>query len=107
MANAIANDVQDKSLVYCTDILEDKQSYSLLLAKGPYDMVFANIVPDIIAAMLPFLSKAVKPDGYLICSGIIKEREKETADNMRKYGFSSIECNELNGWVALTGRKDA
>ena len=103
--NTEANNVKNKSLVYCTDILKDEESFKLLIGQGPFNIVFVNIVPDVINAMMPLLTQATDKDGYLICSGIIKERENEVIDNMKRNGFSQITSLDLNGWVALTGRK--
>ena len=105
ITNTDVNNVKDKSEAFCTNIFEDKDAYSSLISKGPYDIVFANIVPDVINVMLPFLSKTVEENGYLICSGIIEEREDEVRNNMVKYGFNNIKNQKLNGWVALIGSK--
>ncbi len=105
ISNSVINRVEDRALAICTNIFEDKKTYSMLINRGPYDIVFANIVPDVINAMLPFLNNATAGDGCLICSGIIEEREDEVRRNMIINGFSYINSEKLNGWVVLIGRR--
>ncbi|MFA5341716.1 MAG: 50S ribosomal protein L11 methyltransferase, partial [Clostridia bacterium] len=105
ISNSVINRVEDRALAICTNIFEDKKTYSMLINRGPYDIVFANIVPDVINAMLPFLNNATAEDGCLICSGIIEEREDEVRRNMIINGFSYINSEKLNGWVVLIGRR--
>lgn len=105
LKNAEINGLASKVEVFCGNVLDNVSLYSLLVKKGPYDIIFANIVPDVINALLPFLYESASDNAFVICSGIIKERQQEVTDNMMKHGLKDIVSKELNGWVALTGRK--
>ena len=47
------------------------------LSDGPYDLICANIVADIIIRMAPDVARYMKPDAVLLASGIITERAEE------------------------------
>ncbi|MFV0402047.1 MAG: 50S ribosomal protein L11 methyltransferase [Oscillospiraceae bacterium] len=68
---------------------------------GRYDIVFANIVADIILRLLPDISRLLAPGGSLIASGIIDERFEDVADGVREAGLRVVERRDDNGWVAL------
>ncbi|MDD3093743.1 MAG: 50S ribosomal protein L11 methyltransferase, partial [Clostridia bacterium] len=87
------------------NLIYDKQLYELLKQKGPFDVIFVNIVPDVINAMLPYLYNLTSDNAYVICSGIIEEREQEVMKNMKSCGLIDISSERMNGWVVLTGRK--
>ena len=65
-----------------------------------YDMIYANIVADVLIAMSPLFKDFVKPMGTVVISGIIIERCSEVMDAMEKNGYKRIELRECNGWAA-------
>ena len=105
MKNAEVNGLEALSQAFLGNLIYDKQLYELLKQKGPYDVIFANIVPDVINAMLPNLYNLTSDDAHVICSGIIEEREQEVMKNMKSCGLKDISSQKMNGWVVLTGRK--
>lgn len=84
----IGNIVTDKDL-------QDKIGYN------KYDVVFANIVADVIIALAPLVTKQIKKDGVFIVSGIITERSDEVTEALKQNGFDIIEKNIENGWVDI------
>lgn len=103
--NLKLNLFEDKYLVQAGDILKDRYLRGLVKDEGDYDLVFANIVPDVIISILEELFKVLKKGGILITSGIIIERKDEVADKMKDLGFVNISFKEMNGWVVLVGEK--
>ena len=67
---------------------------------GGYDMIYANIVADVLIAMSPMFKDFVKPMGTVVISGIIIERCSEVMEAMEKNGYKRIELRECNGWAA-------
>ena len=67
---------------------------------GGYDIIFANIVADVLIAMSPIFKSFLKPDGRIIISGIITERCNEVMESMERNGFNRVELRECNGWAA-------
>ena len=86
--------------IYCGNILEsiDLQNN---IGYHQYDIVVANIVADVIIAMKDILSNFLKPNGCLIVSGIIGERQEEVVQALTQSGFLLEKINEMNDWVAI------
>ena len=75
------------------------------LSNGPYDLICANIVADIIIRMTPDVGAYLADDGVLLASGIISERANDVIKAFEKHGFAIVEKREDNGWCALAVRK--
>ena len=75
------------------------------LSDGPYDLITANIVADIIIRMTPDVGRYLKEDGVLLASGIISERAEDVTKSFEAHGFVIAEKREDNGWCALAVRK--
>jgi len=62
----------------------------------------ANIVADVIIALLPTVKKLIAPNGVFICSGIIEERLCDVTDALEKENIEvSSVCRE-DGWACVT-----
>lgn len=75
------------------------------LEGGRYDLICANIVADIIIRMTPDISRYMKDDCTLLCSGIIKERADNVIRKLDEFKLEVIERLDDNGWCALAVRK--
>jgi ribosomal protein L11 methyltransferase len=75
------------------------------LPAGPYDLVVANILADVIIDMAAALMETVKPGGILIVSGIIDTREGDVRAALESVGFSHLEVRRSAEWVALILRR--
>ena len=98
--NAQKNGISsDKYTAYCGNIISDID----LLNKigGEYDIILANIVADVLIAMSPLFKKLLKPDGKLIMSGIISERQNEVVDAVKLNGFTLENAVEKELWAAV------
>ncbi|MBQ8611573.1 MAG: 50S ribosomal protein L11 methyltransferase [Oscillospiraceae bacterium] len=94
--NAALNGVQDRFTVRVGDLSEQ--------AKGPYDIVCANIVANAIKMLSPAVPALLAPDGIYITSGIIDDRRDEVAEALVACGFAIEEILEKNGWVCIVAR---
>ncbi len=65
------------------------------------DLIFANIVADVIIMLAPDVPKKLKRGGHMICSGIIKEREDDVRQVMEGLGFVCQEVRRKGEWVAM------
>ena len=82
--NARMNGVDEsKYFVYSGDILTDKELQNKVCNKK-YKVVVANIVADVIIALLPLVKQIVEKDGTFICSGIINARLDDVLEAMKK-----------------------
>jgi ribosomal protein L11 methyltransferase len=75
------------------------------LTDGPYDLICANIVADIIIRMAPDVGRYLKDDGVLLVSGIIRERCGDVQAALEKEGFHVVEELDDNDWCALAVKK--
>ncbi len=76
-------------------------------AYGPFDLVVANIVADIILRMAPDLSRVVTKDARIILSGIIEDRVPEVTAAMEACGYRLIDSLSLRDWYALLMQRQA
>jgi len=100
--NADRNGVdKEKYHVYSGDVITDKALFEKLSAVK-YDVIVANIVADVIIALLPSVKKLIKEGGTFICSGIIKERLSDVTNAMEKEKITISQIREEDGWAAVT-----
>jgi ribosomal protein L11 methyltransferase len=69
------------------------------------DLVVANIIADVIAAIAPDAAAALLPGGIFIASGIIRDRLEMVRGAVESAGFSVCEQLEEGLWVALVMQK--
>ena len=75
------------------------------LSDGPYDVVCANIVADIIIRMAPDVGRYMKDDAILLCSGIIEERSGDVIEAMDANGLAVADILHDNDWCGIAFRK--
>lgn len=98
--NARLNDIAPEHLrMLVGDVLRDKKLRDAL--GSGYDVVFANIVADVIIALAPLVPPLLAPGGVLITSGIIENRRDETAAALCAAGFAITEEQSEKGWHCL------
>lgn len=90
--NAVGNGVADKIQVV--------QGYLLDHFSGEADVVIANIVADVIIKLAPDAHKALRLGGYLITSGIIRDRAEEVLSVLQQTGFELQGQRHQGEWVA-------
>jgi ribosomal protein L11 methyltransferase len=90
--NLALNDVQALVAASTTPLRE---------VTGTYAIVLANILAEELVRLAPELVAKVEPWGYLILSGVLREREDFVVDGFSGYGLSLIEsCHEAE-WSCL------
>ncbi len=100
--NAALNGVEDRLTVLAGDAAADE---ALRQAMGgrDYDIVFLNIVADVILALLPDIPRWLRPGGTLIVSGVIDGREGEIAEALKARGFT-FEERRTEDWHSFVCR---
>ncbi len=71
---------------------------------GPFDVVAANILADVILRLLAYLPRLLTPGGLFIASGIITEKRDLVISRMTEKGFQAHDIREKEGWVCIAGR---
>lgn len=70
-----------------------------------YDIVVANILPNVLIPLTPAAVRAVKPGGVFITSGILEGKEESVAEAMKKEGLQIVGITAQGEWRCVTGRK--
>ena len=83
----------------------DTEKYACSLPNGGYDVVVANILPDVIVPLTPMVPRFLKAGGVYITSGILATRAHEVEEALKLSGFEEIECVPMGEWVAFTSKK--
>lgn len=102
--NVKENGLEGKADFFAGDIGTD-EALRNKLSFGHYNIVFANILADIIIDMKDALYEATAPGGLLITSGIIDFKEKEVLDTLLSIGFRHVETNHDGEWVSIIFEK--
>ena len=101
--NAALNGVgRDRYTVRWGDVVTDQALRQEL--GGPYDVVVANIVADVIKALASTVRPLVKEGGIFLCSGIIDDRAEEVAQCLRDNGWTIAEAGSSEGWFSYLCR---
>ena len=96
-ANAKLNHVESKLSVKLGNLLDT--------ASGKYQVITANIVADVIISMLPDIGIFLENDGFLILSGIIRERKDDVLRAIAANNFAVVEDLNDGEWVAFVVKK--
>ncbi|MBO4406799.1 MAG: 50S ribosomal protein L11 methyltransferase [Clostridia bacterium] len=81
------------------DLTSDRE---LLRSLGAgYDVAAANIVADVLLALMPFFGTLVRKGGKAVLSGIISERRGEIEKAARDAGYRILSARDSEDWSAL------
>jgi ribosomal protein L11 methyltransferase len=70
-------------------------------AHGRFDVVVANIIARVIVELAPDLVDALAPEGRLIVSGVIEEREREVRDALEAAGARIEHVCAIGDWRCI------
>ena len=103
--NAAYNGFGPDRFTACTGIVTEDQELMARLSAGGYDLVLVNIVADVIIGLSPILKAFMKPDGRVICSGILDVREEEVIQALEHSGLEILERKAKEDWRSLLARR--
>ncbi|MEW6079043.1 MAG: 50S ribosomal protein L11 methyltransferase [Thermodesulfobacteriota bacterium] len=93
-ANLALNRVDcNRAKILCADLVDG--------VNGPFDLVCANIVAEVVAELIPYLRKILSPAGRFVCSGILDDRSSLVEERLRRYGFTVLDRLAEEEWVCL------
>ena len=99
--NAAYNDFGPDRFNACTgNVSEDREMMESLAGEG-YDLVLVNIVADVIISLAPVLTRFMKKDAMVICSGILDVREEEVAAALESHGLRIVQRKAKEDWRCL------
>ena len=104
-SNAALNGIgEDVYTVLDGNILIDEEFKSSTEKSGPYDVVVANIVADVIIPLAKDVRRYLKDGGTFIASGIIEMRIDEVREAIEKEGFEIQEIKKENDWYCIISK---
>ena len=106
--NAAYNDFHgDRFDAVTGNVTEDHDLMARLSGKH-YDLVFVNIVADVIIGLAPVLKHFMDAGTKVICSGILDVREAEVHEALTANGLTVLATKAKEDWRSLVaGRADA
>jgi len=102
--NANLNNIRmDKLTVRTGNALIDKE-LTAEIGEQKYSVIAANIVADIIIALLPTVKTNLDTGGLFISSGIITERQADVYEALENNGFVVENALLKDNWVSIVAR---
>ncbi len=72
---------------------------------GTFDLVAANILTEVIAALVPRIPGVLAPDGIFIASGMIEKNTHTVERELAAAGMGILEMPAKDGWTAVAARR--
>lgn len=94
--NVEANGVADRVVVH-----QQKVSSSAIAARGPHDGVIANIEAGYLRPLLSGFAEAVRPQGWLLLSGILGSEEDDMRAATEAHGFRWMRTDADGEWRSM------
>lgn len=79
--------------------------HPLLEARGPYDLIVANILAGPLIELAPDFARALVPGGSLVLSGLLESQESQVRAACRRAGLRLARRSVHGGWSVLWLRK--
>lgn len=103
--NALINNLSDKTKFLNGNIISD-ESFQEKCGLNSYNIVCANILPDVLVPLSKMIDKMMCKDGLIIYSGILDFKVDEIVEAINKNSnLEYVETKSLNGWNAIVARK--
>ena len=83
----------------------DGMASALLQARGPYDLVIANILAGPLIALAPDFGRALTPGGSLLLAGLLETQERAVRKACRRAGLRLAARTVRGDWSILWLRK--
>jgi len=76
------------------------------LHSGSYDFVFANILHNVLAEIMPDLKRIMKKGAYIVLSGILEGKEGIVLDAAKRNNLKILEKMQQKEWLAYIAMKE-
>ena len=88
-----------------TVTIADGMSHPLIAARGPYDLVIANILAGPLVSLAPHFAKAMVSGGSLLLAGLLTTQEQQVRRACRRAGMRMAARATAGDWSILWMRK--
>ena len=102
--NFNANGLSDANFELILGNILDDKTVQTHVGSG-YDIVVANILPDVLEPLTPMVPSLLKDGGIYISSGIIDDKADFVRSFIEKAGLRIIERNDDGEWVSFVAVK--
>ncbi|WEG14223.1 50S ribosomal protein L11 methyltransferase [Pullulanibacillus sp. KACC 23026] len=85
--------------------VEVRQNNLVQSIQGQYDVIVANILAEIVLKLIDDATQLMKPNGFLVLSGIIKKKQEVVEQALLKAGLTINEVLVEEDWVAIIAQK--
>ena len=103
--NLEANGLTGESMDMMIGNLIDDADVQEKVGTECYDLVLANILAEVLVQLAPAVSRAMKPGGSLIMSGILEGKEQMVAQALEKEGLQVTGIGQQGEWRSVTAAK--
>lgn len=104
--NATANQIETGSKAgQLTMIIADGMDHPLLQARGPYDLLIANILAGPLVELAPDFARSVPDGGHVLLAGLLTTQEHAVRKAYRRAGFRLAKRLVNGDWSILWLRK--
>ena len=70
-----------------------------------YDLIIANILARPLIDMASDMYTYLKPNGYIILSGLIERQQQDVLEAYEAFGFQNINIINIDSWITITLQK--
>ncbi len=88
-----------------TMLVADGMNHPLLSARGPYDLILANILAGPLVGLAPDFARAIVPGGHLLLAGLLETQEPQVRRACRRAGLRLAARLVKGDWSILWLRK--
>ncbi len=88
-----------------TVTIADGMAHPLIAARGPYDLVIANILAGPLVSLAPDFARAMVPGGSLLLAGLLTTQEQQVRRACRRAGMRMAARATQGDWSILWLRK--
>ena len=103
--NAAYNDFSADRFTAVTGNVTEDHTLMQKLSEKHYDLVFVNIVADVIIGLAPVLKHFMDENTRVICSGILDVREAEVHAALEAAGLAVEKTRAREDWRSLVARR--
>ena len=88
-----------------TMLVADGMDHPLLQARGPYDLIIANILAGPLIGLAPHFAESLVPGGHLLLAGLLETQEPQVRAACRRAGLRLARRMVNGDWSILWLRK--
>jgi ribosomal protein L11 methyltransferase len=88
-----------------TMLVADGMNHPLLEARGPYDLICANILAGPLIGLAPDFARALVPGGHLLLAGLLESQEATVRRACRRAGLRLAARQIVGDWSILWLRR--